>query len=97
LGYNIWSCPLLLVRVGEIDNHVIDIVQNVGNPSVSLNLVLSKNGKVEHHIRIKVHKPMIALRFWFESGINVLCDWTQVSLVLYLSSETSFVNLTQNI
>jgi len=28
--------------------------------------------KVEHYIRIKTHKP-IALRFWVESGVSVLC------------------------
>ena len=88
---------IILVRFGTIGNHVIEIVQNVGNPSGSLSPTLSKNKKVEHHIRIKAHKRIMALRFWVESGVNVFCDWTQVSLVLYLSSETSSVNLTQNI
>ena len=44
----------------------------VRNPSVSLSPTLTRNEKVEHYIRIKTHKP-IALRFWVESGINVLC------------------------
>jgi len=36
--------------------------------SVSLSLTLSKNEKVEQHIRKKTHKPN-ALRFWVESGV----------------------------
>ena len=41
----------------------------VRNPSVRLSPTLTRNEKVEHHIRIKTHKP-IALRFWVESGVN---------------------------
>jgi len=37
---------------------------------VSINTTLARNEKVEHHIRIKTHKP-IALRFWVESGISM--------------------------
>jgi len=59
----------------------------VRNPSVSLSPTLTRNEKVEHHIRIKAHKP-IALRFWVESGVNILCGWAQVSLVLCLPSDT---------
>ena len=44
----------------------------VRNPSVSLSPTLTRNEKVEHYIRIKTHKP-IALRFWVESGVNILC------------------------
>ena len=44
----------------------------VRNPSVSLSPTLTKNEKVEHYIKIKTHKP-IALRFWVESGVSVLC------------------------
>jgi len=44
----------------------------VRNPSVSLSPTLTRIEKVEHHIRIKAHKP-IALRFWVESGVSVLC------------------------
>ena len=55
----------------------------VRNPSVSLSPTLTRNEKVEHYIRIKTHKP-IALRFWVESGVSVLCGWAQISLVLYL-------------
>jgi len=69
----------------------------VRNPSVSLSPTLTRIEKVEHHIRIKAHK-LIALRFWVESGVSVLCGWTQVSLVLYLPSDThSFINLTSGI
>jgi len=63
---------------------------------VSLSLTLGRNEKLEHHIRTKTHKP-IALRFWVESGVNALCGWTQVSLVLYLPSETPFVDPTSDI
>jgi len=44
----------------------------VRNSSVSLSPTLIRNEKVEHHIRIKAHKP-IALRFWVESGVSILC------------------------
>jgi len=62
----------------------------VRNTSVSLSPTLTRNEKVEHYIRIKTHKP-IALRFWVESGVNVLYGWTQVSLVFDLPSETPSV------
>jgi len=39
---------------------------------VSLSPTLTTNEKVKHYIRIKTHKP-IALRFWVESGVSVLC------------------------
>jgi len=45
---------------------------SVRNPSVSLSPTLTRNEKVEHYIRIKTHKP-IALRFWVESGVSILC------------------------
>jgi len=60
----------------------------VRNPSVSLSPTLTRNEKVEHYIRIKTHK-LIALRFWIESGVNILYGWAQVSLVLYLPSDTT--------
>jgi len=41
---------------------------------VSLDPILSKNEKAEHHIRIKAHKPIV-LRFWVKSGVNPLCSW----------------------
>jgi len=47
--------------------------------SVSLSLTLSRNEKVEQHIRKKIHKPN-ALRFWVESGVIPL----YVGLVLIL-------------
>jgi len=73
---NVWLKGLTLE--GEI----------VRNPSVSLSPTFARNEKVEHYIRIKTHKP-IALRFWVESDVSVLCGWAQVSLVLYLPSDTS--------
>jgi len=54
----------------------------VRNTSVSLSPTLTRNEKVEHYIRIKTHK-LIALRFWVESGVNALCGWAHVSLVLF--------------
>ena len=45
----------------------------VRNPSVSLSPTLTRIEKVEHHIRIKAHKP-ITLRFWVESGVSILYD-----------------------
>jgi len=44
----------------------------VGNPSVSVSFTLYKNDKIEHHIRINVHK-LIVLRSLIKSGVNVLC------------------------
>jgi len=59
----------------------------VRNPSVSLSPTLNKNEKVEHHIRIKAHKPIV-LRFRVKSGVNPLCmGWAHVSLVLNLPSD----------
>jgi len=52
--------------------------------------------KVEHYIRIKTYKPIV-LRFWVESGVNVLCGWAHVSLVLYLPSGTPSIDLTSGI
>jgi len=37
-------------------------------PSVSLSATLSRNEKVEQHIRKKTHKPNV-LRFWVEGGV----------------------------
>jgi len=44
----------------------------ISNPSVSLSPTLTRTEKIEHYIRIKTHK-LIALRFWVESGVGVLC------------------------
>ena len=54
----------------------------VKNQNVSLSSTLTRIEKVEHYRRIKTHKP-IALRFWVESGVNALCGWAQISLVLF--------------
>jgi len=54
----------------------------VKNSSVILSLTLIRNEKVEHYIRIKTHKS-IALRFWVESGVSVLCGYAQILLVLF--------------
>jgi len=59
---------------------------------VRLSFKLTRNEKVEYYIRIKTHK-FIVLRFWVENDVNVLCGWTQVSL-LYFPNKTSFINLT---
>jgi len=59
----------------------------VKNLNMSLSFILAKNEKVEYYIRIKTHK-LIVLRIWVESGVNALCGYVQVSLILYLSGET---------
>jgi len=64
----------------------------VRNSSVSLSPTLTRNEKVEYYIRIKTHKPIV-LRFWGESGVNALCGWIQVLLVLYLPGDTLSVDL----
>jgi len=45
---------------------------NIGSVR-NLSFTLVKNEKVEHYIRIKVHK-FIVLRFWVENDVNILCD-----------------------
>jgi len=45
------------------------------------NVVEARNEKVEHCIRIKTHKPIV-LRFWVESGVNNLCNWAKVLLII---------------
>ena len=62
----IFTCFANNLLLQKIINYVVK------NPSVSLSPTLTRNEKVEHYIRIKTHKP-IALRFWVESGVSVLC------------------------
>jgi len=38
---------------------------------MNLSLILTKNKKVEHCIKLKTHK-LIVLKFWVESGVNSL-------------------------
>jgi len=61
---------------------MIDIVyvMHVVYLSVSLSLTLSRNEKIELHIRNKTHKPNV-LRFWVEGGVILLCG---LGLVLIL-------------
>jgi len=47
---------------------------------VSLSPTLSKNEKVEQHIRKKTHKPN-ALRFWVEGGVISLYELAQFSFL----------------
>ena len=59
------------------------------NPSVSRSPTLARNERVEHYIRIKTHKP-IALRFWVESGVNVLSTTLvllKYAFILYILNE----------
>ena len=46
---------------------------SVRNPIVNLSFILAKNDKVEHYIRIKIHK--IVSRFFVENSINTLFGW----------------------
>ena len=50
-------------------------VEIVRYSSVSLSPTLSRNEKVEQHIRKKTHKPN-ALRFWVEGGVIPLYGLT---------------------
>jgi len=61
---------------------------NVKYPSVSLSSTLSRNEKVEKHIRKKTHKPN-ALRFWVESGVIPLCG-SDSCLILVCQKLNSF-------
>jgi len=49
-------------------------------PSVNLSPTLSKNEKVEQHIRKKTHKPN-ALRFEVEGGVIFLYELAQFSFL----------------
>jgi len=66
--------PDIAYIIGVLGRYLSNIIWKaaVRNPSVSLSPTLTRNEKVEHYIRIKTHKP-IALRFWVESGVSVLC------------------------
>jgi len=73
---------------------LIEIIQNllklflslpvVRYPNVSLSPTLSRNEKVEQHIRKKIHKPNV-LRFWVEGGVISLYGFDSV-LILVRSS-----------
>jgi len=54
-------------------------------PSVSLSPILSRNEKVEQHIRKKTHKPN-ALRFWVEGGVIPLSGFGSVIILCEISS-----------
>jgi len=63
-----------------MDTHVI----YVGNPSLSVRLILGKNEKFEQYIKMKTHKP-IALRFWVGGSVNPLCGLDSYLIgVIYL-------------
>jgi len=68
-GDRLFSCKTLVV---SNINWCIYVGPFVRNPSVILSPTLARNEKVEHYIKIKTHK-LIALRFWVESGVSVLC------------------------
>jgi len=36
---------------------------------------------------VEMLHPNTRLRFWVKNSVNFLCDWTQVSLVLYLPNK----------
>jgi len=50
-------------------------------PSVSLSPTLSRNEKVEQHIKKKTHKRN-ALRFWVEGGVISLCEFDSVLILV---------------
>jgi len=57
---------------------------------VSLSTTLSRNEKVEQHIRKKTHKPN-ALRFWVEGGVIFLYGLTLISCLKILPLEEECV------
>ena len=59
-----------LILEGEIDRY----------SSVSLSPTLSRNEKVEQHIKKKTRKPNV-LRFWVEGGVIFLYGLTLVSFL----------------
>jgi len=69
-------------------------IKFVRNSSMSLNSTLSKNEKVEHHIRIKTHK-FIILRFWIKSGVNPcvveLILIIKIIITIYIVYEILFI------
>ena len=66
MGSLYWRGSVLWLKGLTLEGEIVK------NPSVSLSPTLTRIEKVEHHIRIKAHKP-IALRFCVESGVSVLC------------------------
>jgi len=52
------------------------------NFNVSLSLKLSRNEKVEQHVRKKTHKPN-ALRFWVEGDVIPLCGCRSILIVIW--------------
>jgi len=59
-------------------------------PNVSLSLTLSRNEKVEQHIRKKTHK-LNALRFWVEGEINSLCGSSSSLIVVSSPGVSSLI------
>jgi len=55
----------------HITIHLTSKINLVRYLSMSLSPTLSKNEKVEQHIRKKTHKPNV-LRFWVECGVILL-------------------------
>jgi len=78
-----YSCLKILLLEGECTNVKEGLPlegQIVRYPNVSLSPTLSRNEKVEQHIRKKTHKPNV-LRFWVEGGVISLCV---LAFVLFL-------------
>jgi len=67
------------------------MIRFVRYPSVSLSPTLSRNKKVEQHIRKKTHK-LNPLRFWVEGGVIPLCGFGSV-LILVRSSQFCLLGL----
>ena len=61
-----------MTRTTQNERQIYNETHTLLGIQVSLSPTLTRNEKVEHYIRIKTHKP-IALRFWVESGVSVLC------------------------
>jgi len=62
----------------SVENGIQIVILWLNDPSsrgiqVWVSPILIKNEKVDHYIRIKIHK-FIVLKFWIESGVNAWCD-----------------------
>jgi len=77
-GGDYWQMTLKVSRCSFDDVYIAHIVRYA---SVSLSLTLSRNEKVEQHVRNKTHKPN-ALRFWVEGSVISLYGLAFVSFLL---------------
>ena len=81
-----YSCLKMFPLEGECTNIEEGLSlegEIVRYPNVSLSPTLSRNEKVEQHIKKKTHKPN-ALRFLVEDGIIPLCEFDSCLILIDL-------------